>query len=469
MLSLRRISKKVLLTLLALALVATAVIGAYAWSWQGAESSSIETTFAEDGFIFGVRYSQVGDPQNRGRSFAGNNILADKAECGFWAPSAEEDFFNMKAFGVDAVAVNLFTLLEGVEFDEQGQITGLDAAFTENLATMMDVAVKNDLKVAITLQPALNELATGTAGASKAVWDKHTQMYYNETVRAQYIDLCVKPVLAVLKDYEASLLYIAIVSQPEKDIAEIQGVSGTTWNKMVAFVEDVNAVCREVLPKVATTVETDAAYLYKFNGIELNAAGQDLYTDAGEATELVGATSAFPLYLSRYGIKKGNSATEDFIVQKNGGLLTSAIEKGYLGAFFDEWNSQMYTRTLFVDGSIRQWATTMFFAAQSYDNERLENYDGNPVNMLYNLNDGKVRWIGSPLCENYTVERAAIGEEGETGEWIEIAAGLLQSDVDNGYFICTYTDDQREDGVKYRYRVITDKGTDYELISNPTN
>ncbi len=468
MLSLRRISKKVLLTLLALALVATAVIGAYAWSWQGAETTSFEAKYDQDGFVFGVRYSQVGDPQNKGRSFAGNNILADKAECGFWAPSAEEDFFNMKAFGVDAVAVNLFTLLEGVEFDELGQITGLDAAFTENLATMMDVAVKNDLKVAITLQPALNELANGTAGASKTVWDKHTQMYHNETVRAQYIDLCVKPVLAVLKDYEQSLLYIAIVSQPEKDIAEIQGVSGTTWNKMVAFVDAVNAVCREVLPQVATTVETDAAYLSKFNAVELSAAGQDLYTDAGEATEKVEATSAFPLYLSRYGIKKGNSATEEFLMQKNVALLSSAIEKGYMGAFFDEWNSQMYTRTLYIDGGFRQWATTMFFTSQSYDNERIENYDGNPVKMLYNLNDGKVRWLGDPMCDTYTVERAVVSEEGEIGEWAVIAKDLVQSDVDNGYFICTYTDDNREDGVKYCYRVIN-AGVDYEFVSTPTN
>ena len=199
MLSLRRTSKKVLLTLLALALVATAVIGTYAWSWQGAEMASFDAKYDKDGFVFGVRYSQIGAVHNKGRSLAGNNILADKEECGFWEPSVREDFFNMKALGVDAVTINLFTLLEGVEFDEAGQITGLDPAFLDNLKVVMNTAIENELKVAVALQPALNELAYGVAGASKATWDKYTQLYYSETVRAQYIEKCVKPALAVLK------------------------------------------------------------------------------------------------------------------------------------------------------------------------------------------------------------------------------------------------------------------------------
>jgi len=461
MLSLRRTSKKVLLTLLALALVATAVIGTYAWSWQGAEMASFDAKYEEDGFVFGVRYSQIGAVHNKGRSLAGNNILADKAECGFWEPSVREDFFNMKALGLDAVTINLFTLLEGVEFDEAGQITGLDPAFLDNLKVVMNTAIENDLKVAVALQPALNELAYGVAGASKATWDKYTQLYYSETVRAQYIEKCVKPALAVLKDYENILLYIAVVSQPEKDIAEIQGSWGTTWGKMVEFVADVNDVCKETLPKVATTVETEAAYLSKFNGIALGAAGADLYTDAGEADDLADATSAFPMYLSRYGIKKGNSATEEFLVQKNRDILNSAIDKGYMGAFFDEWISQQTTRTVFLDGTLRQWALTMYFAAESYRDTRNDNWDDKPVKMLYNHNDGNVQWVGSALASTYTVERSA--DDGAT--WVAITDALDAGSVSNSYFLCSYKDDNREDGVTYRYRVISDGS----IVSEPTN
>ncbi|MBQ4332514.1 MAG: hypothetical protein IJC33_01895 [Clostridia bacterium] len=461
MLSLRRTSKKVLLTLLALALVATAVIGTYAWSWQGAEMASFDAKYDKDGFVFGVRYSQIGAVHNKGRSLAGNNILADKEECGFWEPSVREDFFNMKALGLDAVTINLFTLLEGVEFDEAGQITGLDPAFLDNLKVVMNTAIENDLKVAVALQPALNELAYGVAGASKATWDKYTQLYYSETVRAQYIEKCVKPALAVLKDYENILLYIAIVSQPEKDIAEIQGSWGTTWGKMVEFVADVNDVCKETLPKVATTVETEAAYLSKFNGIALGAAGADLYTDAGKADDLADATSAFPMYLSRYGIKKGNSATEEFLVQKNRDILNSAIDKGYMGAFFDEWISQQTTRTVFLDGTLRQWALTMYFAAESYRDTRNDNWDDKPVKMLYNHNDGNVQWVGSALASTYTVERSA--DDGAT--WVAITDALDAGSVSNSYFLCSYKDDNREDGVTYRYRVISDGS----IVSEPTN
>lgn len=461
MLSLRRTSKKVLLTLLALALVATAVIGTYAWSWQGAEMASFDAKYDKDGFVFGVRYSQIGAVHNKGRSLAGNNILADKEECGFWEPSVREDFFNMKALGVDAVTINLFTLLEGVEFDEAGQITGLDPAFLDNLKVVMNTAIENELKVAVALQPALNELAYGVAGASKATWDKYTQLYYSETVRAQYIEKCVKPALAVLKDYENILLYIAIVSQPEKDIAEIQGSWGTTWGKMVEFVADVNDVCKETLPKVATTVETEAAYLSKFNGIALGAVGADLYTDAGKADNLEDATSAFPMYLSRYGVKKGNSATEEFLVQKNRDILKSAIDKGYMGAFFDEWISQQTTRTVFLDGKLRQWALTMYFTAESYRDTRNDNWDDKPVKMLYHHNDGNVQWVGSALAGTYTVERSA--DDGAT--WVAITDALDAGSVSNSYFLCNYKDDNREDGVTYRYRVISDGS----IVSEPTN
>lgn len=465
MLSLRRTSKKVLLTLLALALVATAVIGTYAWSWQGAEKASFDAKYEEDGFVFGVRYSQIGAVHNKGRSLAGNNILMDKAECGFWEPSVKEDFFNMKALGMDAVTINLFTLMEGVEFDEVGQITGLDPLFLDNLKVVLNTAIENELKVAVALQPALNELAYGVAGASKAIWDKYTQMYYSEDVRAQYIEKCVKPALAVLKDYESILLYIAVVSQPEKDIAEIQGSWGTTWGKMVEFVADVNDVCKETLPKVATTVETEAAYLSKFNGIALGAAGVDLYTDAGKAGNLEDATSAFPLYLSRYGVKKGNSATEDFLVQKLRGVLVDATEKGYMGAFFDEWISQQTTRTVFVDGNLRRWATTMYFAAESYRDNRNENWDDKPAKMLYYLNDGNVKWIGTALAATYTVQRS----EDDGATWVSITSALGANSMDNGYFLCSYKDNNRADGVTYRYRVIVDEGTSSEVVSEPTN
>ena len=464
MFSLRRTSKKILLTLLALALVATAVIGTYAWSWQGVEKASFEAKYDEDGFVFGVRYSQIGATHNKGRSLAGNNILSDKEECGFWLPSVEEDFFNMKAVGMDAAAINLFTLMEGVEYDEDGQIVGLDAAFIDNLNAVFDVAVKNDLKLAVVVQPALNELASGVSGASKQLWDKYTQMYYSETVREQYINICIKPVLAALKDYEKSLLYIAIVSQPEKDIAEVQGSWGTTWDKMVAFVDDVNAVCKEVLPGVTTTVETEAAYLSKFNSVALGAAGADLYTDAGKADETAAATSAFPMYLSRYGIKKGNSATEEFLVQKNRDLLNSSIEGGYMGAFFDEWISQLATRTVYVDGSLRRWATTMYFAAEAYRDDRTGNVDAKPVSMLYNHNNGNVQWIGSALAATYTVERSS--DDGAT--WTAITEALAADSLDNGYFLCTYKDNDREDDVDYRYRVIMDDGFE-TATSDPTN
>ena len=465
MLSLRRTSKKVLLTLLALALVATAVIGAYAWSWQDAEKVSLDAKYEKDGFVFGVRYSQIGAVHNKGRSLAGNNILADKAECGFWEPSVQEDFFNMKALGMDAVVINLFTLLEGVEFDEAGQITGLDQAFLDNLTVVMNTAVENELKVAVSVQPALNELAYGAAGASKAIWDKYTQMYYSDEVRAQYIELCVKPALEVLKNYQSLLLYVAVVSQPEKDIAEVQGSWGTTWDKMVSFANDVNVACKEILPNVTTTVETEAQYLSKFNGIALGAAGVDLYTDSGACGELMDATSAFPMYLSRYGVQKGNSATEDFLVQKLRGVLMDAIDKGYMGAFFDEWISQQTTRTVFLDGGLRRWATTMYFAAESYRDLRNDNWDDKPAKMLYQLNDGNVKWIGSALATTYTVQRSA--DDGVN--WTTVCEKADAAGFDNGWFVCSYKDSTREDGVSYRYRVIVDEGTSSEVISTPTN
>ena len=465
MLSLRRTGKKILLTLLALALVATAVIGTNAWSWPNLDATSFDAKYDTDGFVFGVRYSQIGATHNKGRSLAGNNILSDKEECGFWKPSVEEDFFNMKAVGMDAVAINLFTLLEGIEFDANGQIVGLDADFTANLAVVREEALKNDLKVAIVIQPALNELASGVAGASKAMWDKYTQMYYSETVREQYINICVKPVLATLKDYEKSLLYLAIVSQPEKDIAEVQGTWGTSWDKMAEFVADVNATCKEVLPSVTTTVETEAAYLSNFNGVELGAVGADLFSDAGAADAPTKATSVFPMYLSRYGIKKGNAATEEFLVQKNRDTLKSAIAQGYMGAFFDEWISQLSTRTVFVDGNLRRWATTLYFAAEGYRDERNDNWDLKPVSMLYNHNNGTVQWIGSAAAMTYQVERSA--DDGAT--WEAITEALDAFDLDNGgYFLCTYKDNNREDGVNYRYRVVMDDGFE-TVTSKPTN
>ena len=462
---LRKVSKKLLLVLLTLALLTVSIVGGYAWSWQGYEDTALDTQYKEDGFVFGVRYSQVGDAANKGHSLAGNAVFADKAEAAFDPAVVEKDFYNMNALGLNAVAINLFTLMEGVQFDQQGQITGLDEAFTTNLDATLGAAKANGLKVAVTLQPALNELATGLVGSGKAVWDQYTQMYYSEAVRAQYVDLCVKPVLDVLKKYEDEILYIAIVSQPEKDIAAVQGGFGTTWDKMVAFVDAVNAVCRETLPGVSTTVETDAAYVANFNTVELTAAGVNAYVNNGaDLTAPADVTSTFPLYLSRFGILKGSEATEDFHTQTNRDILNTAISSGYLGAFFDEWNGKTATRSMFVDGTLRRFATTLFFTAFNYREDRAGTFNDSPAVMLYNENNGKVQWIGSAIASTYTVERSVDGKE-----WTAVSEDMAANDVDNGYFLCTWTDNDRAEDTTYQYRIVMDKGTDYESVSAPSN
>ena len=212
-------------------------------------------------------------------------------------------------------------------------------------------------------------------------------------------------------------------------------------------------------------METDAAYVANFNTVELTAAGVNAYVNNGaDLTAPADVTSTFPLYLSRFGILKGSEATEDFHTQTNRDILNTAISSGYLCAFFDEWNGKTATRSMFVDGTLRRFATTLFFTAFNYREDRAGTFNDSPAVMLYNENNGKVQWIGSAIASTYTVERSVDGKE-----WTAVSEDMAANDVDNGYFLCTWTDNDRAEDTTYQYRIVMDKGTDYESVSAPSN
>jgi len=92
-----------------------------------------EKVLAEDDFLYGIDYPWFISYDSIGCNLGANYAMPSKSHCSFNEQLIYQDLFNIKALGFNAVNFWLFTWLDGIMFDDNGNVLGLDDCFLDNL------------------------------------------------------------------------------------------------------------------------------------------------------------------------------------------------------------------------------------------------------------------------------------------------------------------------------------------------
>lgn len=485
----RKVHKKLLAAALSLIILASAVLAVTGSSVtetlfgtnenQPNYKNLYEKVVAEDGFIYGVDYNWFVAYDHVGHNLGANHVIPSKSSCYFDSRLVYNDLYNIKALGFNAVNFWLFTWLEGIEFDANGNILGLDDYFINNLRTSLDICRELGLNIVLSIQPHLDDI---NSTSSKVLLDKYTQFLYNPTVLQQYITMCVQPVCELVDDYQDTVMIICLtveggeadVNDPDLGFLQKENF-GTTWENYAAFLTAVNQKVKDFMPDMPTSVESvgniDASF--KYNSIGLDLIGTNRYTKDGSVGSIESRASSLPMYIGEYnlGITNFDTTSKDSWTSKNLKFYPNAREAGYVGAFYFNYCTGGNTFSLFDNSSstpdyMRELALSLHFSIfdNIYERNGVEIIIDKPV-MLVNYGKGNVYWIGSRTATSYKLERSA--DRGQTWNVLDASLGADDVELDNG--VCFHQDSTLVAGTNVCYRVTAYDNAGNNSVSAPSN
>lgn len=419
---------------------------------SNAKSLSLyEKALKDHGFVYGINYYSVpgglGDTQATG------------AKCSFDESLLRCGLYNIKQIGFDATQIWLFFRTCGLEYTADGDIIGVQDIFLKNLKTTCEIARETGISLSFTIQPHFDyTLESGLYFGSKLTYDKYTRFVTDKSVRKNYIEKAVKPVLNVLKNYTDVVFAITAYCEPEGDIyGKENGYKpwGTTIDVMTEFIQSIVDASREYLPNVPVSVACGWNYANSvryFNKLGLDYIGMNIYDDQSRVQDLSKFIITSPVMLTEFGPKeKLNSSNSYFHITNFQNFIANAKMGGYTGAFYWCYSGKGTMQSFLgsTDYDYLPLAAAAHFTIVDDKNMSAgkEDEKDTPV-MLWPDKDGTIRFIASRTAASYYFERSKDGKTWQN-------AGSIDADEadKNGTFICSFTDQGAEQGAYYYYRV----------------
>ncbi len=151
----------------------------------------------------------------------------------------DDDFADMARMNLNVVRIWVFESLEGLQFDRNGLVNGLDPDLTRNFDTALELARKHGLHLYLCL-------ANDFLKSCRKVNAK--DIVADEQARRAYLDKAVRPFVARYKG-DSAVFAFDIMNEPEQDIAGPTGNwgrDGHTWTTMRLFIRENATLIHEV-------------------------------------------------------------------------------------------------------------------------------------------------------------------------------------------------------------------------------
>ena len=451
--------------------------------------NAYEKLMAEDGFVYGMDYFVFGT-NNDGPWALGYNEFYN-SEPVFDEYVVQNDFYNIKALGFNAVNFWLMYSLCGIKFDHTtGYASGLDQTFLQNLVKALEAARAVDLKVVVSLQPQSsfpNPIGSMKEGYSKeSLTQKYLQFYWRDEARDAYMKNVIKPLCEeVLQYYQDTIIICDITVENGSDwidddeIGRSQFGNGTTSENMERFVTDVNTTIKSVMPDTMTSTEDitlrDCGWHWNDTGIDLH--GINMYNDYGSLHSVAEYYSNTPIYVGECNLAHSYEGNANLSSWENNQILffKEAKNKGYIGAFHFSWSTGGGFYTMFTGNSLqyetmRPLALKFNALLNDMKNEynETEGTPDKPV-LLSNAGGNNVYWVGGRTMTRFKLERSLDG--GKT--WTVISSKLADGEngckmLTNGLY--TYNDSAVGEGDSFNYRVTAYNDEEgISSVSEPNN
>jgi hypothetical protein len=148
-------------------------------------------------------------------------------------------FKDISRMNVRVVRLFLFERFEGLKFDQKGNVTGIDDDMMNNIANVMDVARKHNLRLYLCLMD-----TWGVSVQSQEHLERLNDIILNEQVRKSFIDNVLKSFLSDSRIRHDSIFAIDVMNEPEGLYTSIWRAD-LEWVEIIDFIRECTAAIHE--------------------------------------------------------------------------------------------------------------------------------------------------------------------------------------------------------------------------------
>ena len=453
----RRVSLKVLLPILCsvallLCVVGSSLASGFKMSWRG--ETEIDKILERDGYIDGIWYPWF-QHSYLGHCLAPNTMVAkvlggDNWQSSNWMKVGLDQYgeveiyreiYNLKALGFNLLGYEGSPYGEGVIYDDQGNVLGIEEEYIKNVRRLLDMCKEIGMPVLWTVtfhSTTLNDYYAD----GKYAWDIIAQAYAHADVADQYAENFVKPLCKVLAEYPETVVMVASGVELENEIndSEIGNhfdnsrlLYGVTQESMLYFLDAVTDAVNEVLPNVPVTNCGNSSDHTIYEGINLDFLGRNYYNANSRAPKIDELRATGPTIVTEFGLGDGVVVEDEVWTIKQIQFRDNFIAEGHRGWMYWDWSSTGFggAYDLLAAGGktttdFRAGAFAIHYYMETYRAEHRgeEIVLDKPV-LFCNKGTGTVEWISSRQAVALDLLRSTDG--GKT--WKTLLKGVAPTDV----------------------------------------
>ena len=450
-------------------------------------SNSFEYLLARDGFIHGCDYDWNGDWSGSDFSLGDNHIVfGGNARAKYCYYKTFCDLYNIRAIGFNAVNYWILGSLQGITFDHDGYVTGIDKSFLNNLRELCEICRKIGIFLLPSLQPHGNANSWGMPNSKGEppiyVWNKYFKFIWNKKAREMYLNNAIKPVCEIFAEYQDIILCVGVTIEnstgwvSDMDIGYMQGDQGVKWNVWKDFVNDLHDCVKAASPNLLTSTEEAGGIekLTRLNETKVDILGANYYHAGAYVPPREIYVTGRPGYIGEYNV--GDGPRDSYLGfrwgDKRHEFIKSAREAGWIGCFLYKYCVDGGDYTTFKPRSNTLYYEDMYEWCHGFRKpitEAIYNYRGERPEietavLLANKGTENVYWIPSPSGSVYSLERSFDGES-----FTLVADNINAADytLENG--LIRFTDNAVCEGMTYCYRVTVHTSDGKTAVSAPNN
>lgn len=450
--------------------------------------NGFEYLLARDGFIHGCDYDWNGDWSGSENSLGNNHIMFNgnrRSVYNYYKTYC--DLYNIRAIGWNAVNYWILGSLQGMTFDKEGYVTGIDQSFLDNLRELCQICREIGIFLLPSLQPHGNASSWNSPNSRGEtptfVWNKYFKFIWNKKAREMYLKNAIEPVCKVFAEYQDTIVCVSVTIEnstgwvTDMNVGYMQGDQGTEWDIWADYINSLHDCIKKYAPNILTSTEEAGGIekLTRLNETKVDILGANYYHAGAYVPPRELYVTARPGYIGEYNV--GDGPRDSYLGERWGDkrheFIKQAREAGWIGCFLykycvdggDYTTHKPASNTLYYE-DMYEWChgfrKPILDAIYDYRGERPE---VEPASLLANKGTEKVYIIPSRSGDVYTIERSLDG--GKTFKVVAEKINGADYKLENG-LIC-YTDSEICVGMEYCYRVTVYTADGKSAVSKTNN
>ena len=408
------------------------VSGSKTMPWREEDQpTELDKILERDGYLEGIMFPWF-THSALGHGFTSNELMTEYVGNSWNNVGMEQwgvakiyrEIYNLKALGFNIMGYEGSPYGEGVVYDDNGDVTGIEQEYLDNIRVFLDICREVGMPVAWTVtfhSTTLNDYYED----GKLAWDVIAQAYANPVIADHYAENFVKPLCDVLNEYQDVVVLMVSSVELENEINDTEignhfdqrYLYGVNQENMLYFINAVTEAVKEKMPNVPRTLAANTKDMTIYEGIDFDMLGVNNYNVNSRVPAIDDMKATLPMIGTEFGFGDGAQIEDEVWTIKQIRFRDNFISEGYIGWFYWCWSATGYGGVydlLAADGKsqtdFRAGAFTIKYNADNYRAElRGEEITLDKPVLFCNTGSGTVEWISSRQAAYLTLERSLDG------------------------------------------------------------